>query len=165
MPALEGFVRSRTQHHDPGFLGQPGPAGEPFVHAHVTLLAPFDSLPDEVAVTQVLARHRAFDYVLRRLAVFGNGIIHARPEPEDHFRRLTADLRTAFPGVLPYRGLHPVAPHVTLEAQAPGVDLPTVRQWTSRVLPARTRAEAVDLVWYESGSTRLLRRWRLDGVS
>ncbi|WP_420175053.1 2'-5' RNA ligase family protein [Luteococcus sp. OSA5] len=158
---LEDFVRRRTLHHDDGFLGHSEVVGESFVHAHVTLLGPFDAVPDQTKVGAVLRGVRAFDYRLAELDVFPNGIIHAVPSPSEGFSSLTTALRTAFPAVLPYRGQFPVRPHVTLEALSEQVTLAKVREWTSRVLPTSATAEAVDLVWYESGNTRLVQRWRL----
>lgn len=61
VPALEGFVRSRTAHYDPGFLGVSEIEGEPFVHAHITVLAPFASPPDRDRVAQGLAGTAPFE--------------------------------------------------------------------------------------------------------
>ncbi|GAA1393443.1 2'-5' RNA ligase family protein [Luteococcus peritonei] len=161
VPPLEDFVRGGTSHYDPSFLGQPGPAGESFVHAHLTLLGPFDVLPASERVRRALQGHGPVRFWLRRLDTFPNGIIHAVPEPDDGARGLTAVLRREFPEVLPYRGEFPVRPHVTLDAVGPGIDEDWVRTATSRVLPVLVVADRVDLVWYESGGTRLVETFSL----
>lgn len=161
VPQLEDFVRQRTAHYDPGFLGSSRVDGQQHVHAHVTALAPFTQPPDAASVRRLAARVAAFEYVLRRVDVFPNGIIHAVPEPDEAFRALTGALRELFPEVVPYGGLHDVNPHVTLDAVGPGVDLSWVRERTNRVLPCSSRAEVLDLVWYEQGNTRLLERFPL----
>lgn len=170
--ALESFVRERTAHHDAGFLGRSEVPGEDFVHAHITLLGPFDEMPESNRVARALAPfHPAADaerptVQLARIETFPNGIIHAVPEPDEPLRAMTAALCDEFVGVLPYRGEFGVRPHVTLEARATGpdgerVDEQWVREWTRRVLPAFVAIEEVDLVWYESRNTRLVSRWRL----
>ena len=161
VPALEDFVRERTAHYDAGFLGRSQLPGQDFVHAHVTLLGPFDALPDPARVAAALAGLGPTRFWLRRVDVFGNGIIHAVPEPERQLRRLTGTLRRAFPQVVPYRGEFPVRHHLTLDAVGPGVDRDWVAERTSRVLPVLVEAGHVDLVWYESGSTRLVERFAL----
>lgn len=161
VPALEGFVRSRTAHYDPGFLGTSEVPGEDFVHAHITVLAPFASLPDQDQVAEGLDGIAPFEVRLDRAERFPNGLLHSPPVPEDGLRAMTRRMRRLFPEVTPYEGRYRPAPHLTLDAEGPGVSLELVREWTSRVLPCPTRIEAVDLVWYESGSTRLCHRWWL----
>ncbi|GAB2480724.1 hypothetical protein GCM10027030_13460 [Luteococcus sediminum] len=161
VPALEDFVRSRTDHYDPGFLGTSDVADTDFVHAHITVLAPFASLPDLALVAEGLFGTAPFEVTLGTAELFPNGLVHSRPEPEDALRALTARMCTLFPDVVPYGGLHRPVPHLTLDALGPGVSLASVREWTSRVLPCSSRIEAVDLVWYESGNTRLCHRWWL----
>ncbi|MFZ2260061.1 2'-5' RNA ligase superfamily protein [Luteococcus japonicus] len=161
VPELEDFVRERTAHYDTGFLGASEVPGQCHVHAHVTALGPFLSPPDVRIVRGIAARTAAFGHTLSRIEVFPDGIIHAVPEPKAPFRALTAALREAFPEVIPYGGLHEVNPHVTLDAVGPGVDVEWVRECLSRVLPCSSRAEALDLVWYEQGNTRLMERFAL----
>ncbi len=155
---LDDFVRGRFQHHDPDLVGISDLLGEDFVHAHVTVLGPFDALPDRHQVQRLAATWAPFDAFCGRVATFPNGIIHAPVEPASSFTHMTATAQDAFGGVKPYRGQFDVSPHVTLDAVAEGVDADTVAAQLSDVLPLAFRAEVVDLVWYEQGATRLVAR-------
>lgn len=157
VPPLEPFVRVRYEVHDPSLVG----AGESFVHAHVTVIGPFDELPAADQVARLARRLRPFDARLDGVRTFPNGIIHAPAAPAQHFEEFTRAACEAFPGVLPYRGHFEVTPHVTLEAVAPGVDEQVVAAWLEGVLPGAFRADALDLVWYEQGNSHLVQRHRL----
>ena len=116
VPQLEPFIRARWEHYDPAWVSD-DPA---FAHAHVTLLSPFLAPPLSAGVRRTLLRalsgHHAFRFDLRRIATFPNGIVHALPEPDDGFRRLTADLVAGFPQCPPYAGEFPdPVPHLTLD--------------------------------------------------
>ncbi|WP_245725685.1 2'-5' RNA ligase family protein [Propionibacterium cyclohexanicum] len=156
VPQLEPFVRARTAFYDPGFVS----ADPRFCHAHITLLAPFDELPERDAVARAIASMRAFDFRLADFDVFSGGMIYLRPQPLSPFRQATASLLAAFPQVVPYGGPDPV-PHLSLDVLSATVSPASTRRQVGDLVPARCQAESVDLCWYESGACRLVERWQL----
>ena len=166
VPALEPFVVARTRHYDTDYVS----ADPDFVHAHVTALAPFlgeESLTESAlaVVAEVAATTRPFDFVLETVDTFPNGIVHLLPEPSGPFAALTATLWAAFPQCPPYAGrFGAVVPHLTLDAVSDEVTETSTRRMVGTHLPARCRAERLDLAWYEPGSCRTLRSWRLAGT-
>ncbi|WP_228387808.1 MULTISPECIES: 2'-5' RNA ligase family protein [unclassified Nocardioides] len=180
VPALEGFVRARTRHHDPAYLS---PDAD-HVHAHVTVLGPLpgdgEGVDPETAalVAEAVAAVAPFDYRLTRIATFPDGIIHLVPEPDDGFRALTARLVEAFPQFPPYAGrfgrLADLQPHLTLDLRTDERGDPAERvteestralldTFLDRPLPLACRAERVDLAWYEQHRCRTLASWQLGG--
>jgi hypothetical protein len=163
VPELEPFVSARTAHHDGDYVS----TDPTFVHAHVTALAPFLGQPDLTAdvlgrVSEIASRTEPFDFALETIDTFPNGIVHLLPEPSAPFAALTAQLWTAFPQCPPYAGAFAdVVPHLTLDALSPDVTQDSTQQLVSEHLPARCRAERLDLAWYEPGRCRVLRSWRL----
>lgn len=163
VPALEPFVRARTEFYDPAYLS----ADPAYVHAHVTALGPF--LPDPGAedlalVAKVAASVEPFGFRLERLAAFPDGIIHLVPEPQEPFRELTARLVEAFPQCPPYEGRYgarDLVPHLTLDLRSPSVSEDSTRALLGRLVPATCRAERLDLAWYRPGGCGLLRSWPL----
>lgn len=163
VPQLEPFVRARTGHYDADYVSS-DPA---FVHAHVTALGPF--LPPEAlgdretdSILEVLRETEPFEFVLAQVATFPNGIVHLVPEPEEPFRRLTARLARAFPQCPPYAGEFPdVRPHLTLDALSDTVSEASTRDLLGELVPARCRADRLDLAWYEQGGCRILASWPL----
>ena len=161
VPGLETFVRARTEHYDTDYLST-DPA---FTHAHVTALAPFLPEVDDGAaatVAAIVADTRAFDFTLERVATFPNGIIHLVPEPDTGFRELTRRLAAAFPQCPPYAGrFADVRPHLTLDARSDTVSEESTRDLLGALVPARCRADRLDLAWYAPGGCRVLRSWEL----
>lgn len=161
VPELEPFVRARTAHYDTGYLSDdPG-----FTHAHVTALGPFLPEPDVEAhatVGRIVAEIPAFGFTLARVETFPNGIIHLVPEPDTGFLELTRRLSAAFPQCPPYAGeFADVRPHLTLDATSDAVTEESTRALLGDLVPARSRAERLDLAWYAPGGCRLLRSWQL----
>jgi 2'-5' RNA ligase len=163
VPTLEPFVRARWEHYDPTWVS----TDRAFAHAHVTVLSPFLQPPIATGagrrVERVLRRHRAFEFELRRIDTFPNGIIHALPEPDDGFRRLTAELVAAFPQCPPYAGEFPdPVPHLTLDLAQGEVTEESVTAAVAGLLPATgCRADRVQLAWYAQGGCRVLQEWPL----
>jgi hypothetical protein len=163
VPRLEQFVRARWEHYDPEWVST-DPA---FAHAHVTVLSPFLDPPldagDLQRVEQVVRRHRAFEFALRRVDIFPNGIVHALPDPDDGFRRLTAELVAAFPQCPPYAGEFPdPVPHLTLDLAHGEVTEASVTAAVGDFLPATgCRADRVQLAWYAQGGCRVVQEWHL----
>ena len=154
-------MRERTAYYDTDYL-----SGDPaFTHAHVTALGPFlDELdPDAEAVVAGIARRtEPFDFVLADLDTFPDGIVHLVPEPAGPFSALTRRLVEAFPQCPPYGGRVPdPQPHLTLDARSATVTEESTRQSLGGLLPARCRADRLDLAWYEAGACRVLRSWAL----
>lgn len=161
VPPLDAFVRGRYAFYDPSLLGTSGLPDADFVHAHVTVLGPFDAVPGLAEVGELAVGMAPVDARCSRVAVFPNGIIHCPAEPAEGFRLLHDLARDHFPEIEPYRGHYDVDPHVTLDAVGVEVSLGSVASELTGLLPVAFRAEALDLVWYEQGRTRLLGRWRL----
>lgn len=153
---LDGFVTGRYRHHDPSLLGR-GLPGEPFVHAHVTVLGPFATLPDDGLVAALAAATAPAVARCAAVATFPNGIIHAPVAPAEDFAAMTRRAAATF-ATAPYGGRFPVAPHVTLEAVGGGIDRAWVERQLSGVLPVQFIADRLDVVWYEQDSTHLVAR-------
>lgn len=165
VPALEPFVRARTEHYDASYLA----ADPDHVHAHITALAPFvDALTDDVArrVAAIAAETEPFDFVLApRIHRFPDGMLHLRPEPDEGFHKLTARLAAEFPDFPPYAGAFDPVPHLTLDLLSEEVTeastLALLGDLLGDLLPATCRAERLDLAWYAPDSSRVLASWPL----
>ncbi|GAB3881674.1 hypothetical protein GCM10028802_27160 [Terrabacter terrigena] len=163
MPQLEPFVRARHAHYDGAYVSS-DPA---FVHAHVTALGPFlpvaSITPEALATVAGIASSTApFDFILKRVDTFPNGIVHLLPEPAEPFAGLTQRLWDAFPQCPPYAGaFDDVVPHLTLDAVSGEVTEASTTRDVGPGLPARCRAEQLHLAWYEPDACRVLHSWRL----
>jgi 2'-5' RNA ligase len=161
VPALEPFVRDRTACYDASFLS----TDPMFVNAHITLLGPWLPQPSaaELArVGRIVADVPAFDFTLAEFDEFPDGVIYLRPEPAAPFAELTARLVAAFPQCPPYGGLFgTVVPHLTLDRRSPTVTRSTVRAAVGDLVPAHTRAERVDLQWWDNHDCHVRHSWKL----
>lgn len=157
VPELENWVRERTRHYDPGFVS----ADPRFTHAHITVLAPLLTW-DLAAITRLAAATKGFDYELRHIKVFPNGIIYLRPEPDEQFRRLTQLALVAHPNVKP-NGAPDPKPHLTLDLNTAEIDVASTRRSLGDLIPVTSRAETLELSWYRSGECHLIERWPLMG--
>lgn len=162
VPELETYVLERTRHYDDSFVST-DPA---FIHAHITLLAPFLSAPstdDLERVEKIATATAAFAFVLEDVRVFAGGTIYLHPEPAEPFAALTAELSAAFPQCPPYAGLFDPLPHLTVDHIAGGVDLDSTRTSLAPFVPARCRAERISLQWYANHGCRVIAEWPLGG--
>ncbi|GAA5032213.1 2'-5' RNA ligase family protein [Terrabacter aeriphilus] len=165
VPPLEPFVLARTRHYDLDYVS----ADPAFTHAHVTALGPFLDLTDQTVealgqVGEIASGTAPFDFTLDTVDTFPNGIVHLLPAPSAPFAQLTAQLADAFPQCPPYAGrFAAVVPHLTLDALGADVSEASTRALVAPWLPARCRAERLDLAWYEPGRCRVLHSWRLGG--
>ena len=165
VPALEPFVRARTEHYDRDYVS----ADPRFVHAHVTALGPFlppaGLTPEALGqVAEIACATAPFDFTLEQVGVFPNGIIHLLPEPTTPFEALTERLWRAFPQCPPYAGeFGAVVPHLTLDAVSDEVTAESTLRLAAPHVPARCRADRLDLAWYSRGDCRILHSWRLGG--
>jgi len=163
VPELEDYVVARTRHYDASFLS----ADPSFVHAHVTVLAPFvptASVEELDAVAAIADRTPAFDFELAEVAAFPDGTIHLPPAPDRPFRELTAAVARAFPACPPYGGRYPdPVPHLTLDRVAPGISVAAVAADLRTVLPVRCRADRIELHWYANHDCRVLAAWKFGG--
>jgi hypothetical protein len=160
VPELEPYVVARTRHYDDSFLS----TDPTFVHAHITLLAPWlpDPAADDLArVAKLAAATPPFDFVLSRLDVFAGGTIYLAPEPAAPFASLTAELVAAFPGCPPYAGSFDAVPHLTVDHLLGGVTVEETRAALGDLVPARCRADRISLQWYANHGCRTLAEWRL----
>jgi 2'-5' RNA ligase len=165
VPALEPFVRARSEHYDRDYVS----ADPRFVHAHVTALGPFfppaELSPEVIGQLASIACATApFDFVLGEVGVFPNGIVHLLPGPSAPFEELTGRLWRAFPQCPPYAGeFGAVVPHLTLDALSDEVTAESTRQLVAPYVPVGCRADRLDLAWYARGGCRVLQSWRLGG--
>ena len=162
VPELEPFARSRWEHYLPSWVSH-DPA---FTHAHVTALAPYLPRPTAADLARVAAIARAtvpFDYVLREPQELADGFIQVPPVPAAPFAALTRALWDAFPQCPPYGGVYAAAPHVTLDQRSETVSLASTRELLGDLLPARCRADRLELHWYEEGNCHVLADWKLSG--
>ncbi|MFD7074337.1 2'-5' RNA ligase family protein [Nocardioides sp. NPDC059952] len=162
VPELETYVLERTRHYDDSFVS----ADPAFVHAHITLLAPFLSSPttdDLEHIGKIAAAAAAFDFRLDEVRVFAGGTIYLPPDPAEPFAALTAELSAAFPQCPPYAGLFEPVPHLTVDHIAGGVDLASTRSTLTPYLPAQCRADRVSLQWYANHGCRTIAEWSLGG--
>ena len=162
VPELEAYVLERTHHYDASFVST-DPA---FVHAHITLLAPFLDAPttaDLELVEKIATATAAFDFVLEDVRVFAGGTIYLHPEPAGPFAALTAALSAAFPQCPPYAGVFEPVPHLTVDHIAGGVDLESTRTSLARFLPARCCADRISLQWYANDDCHVIAEWALGG--
>lgn len=158
---LDDVVRERTAYYDASFVSV-DPA---FVHAHITLLAPWIPAPgaDDLAlVARVAGRTRSFAFQLGDIGEFPDGIIHLRPEPAGPFRELASLLADAFPQCPPYEGRYGApAPHLTLDRRSSSVTPESVRRLLAGRLPVAAFADRIDLQRWANYDCRLLQSWRL----
>lgn len=163
VPELESFVRLRWEHYAPALVS----ADPAFTHAHITALAPYLLDPTDAdlgRVAAIAATTEQFDYALDTVRVLPDGHINLEPEPAAPFARLTARLWEAFPQCPPYGGRHcDVAPHLTLDRCSPEVSAESTRALLGDAVPARCRADRLELQWYQTGGCRALRSWPLGG--
>jgi len=154
-----------TLHYDAGYVS----ADPVFTHAHVTALGPFLSHVDDAAaarIADIVATVEPFEFVLDRIDTFPNGIIHLVPEPDGWFRELTRLLAEAFPECPPYAGRFPaVVPHLTLDAQSATVTEESTAAALEATLPVSSRAQRLDLAWYQPGNCHVIRSWPLGSAA
>jgi 2'-5' RNA ligase len=145
VPAAEPLVHEHRRAHDPV-----APLGVP---AHITVLYPFvppDALDDELeaAIADVLRGFTAFDYELREVRRFDDGVLYLAPEPDEPFAALTDAISTRWPEHPPYGGgFDTVIPHLTV-AMADGAPVAAMEADLRPRLPVRARA---DVVWLMEG--------------
>ncbi len=162
VPELEAYVLERTRHYDDSFVSaDPG-----FVHAHITVLAPF--LPEPAAsdlerVGKIAEAASSWTYGLTAVEMSAGGNIHLAPEPAAPFAALTAELYAAFPQCPPYEGRFDPVPHLTVDHIAGGADLESTRTSLGPVLPVRCLADRISLQWYANHDCRLIAEWHLGG--
>lgn len=160
VPEMEAYVVSRTRHYDASFVS----ADPAFVHAHVTLLAPFLESPspaDLETVAKIAAAAVPFSYRLTSVRTFPGGTIYLEPAPAAPFSALTAELAAAFPQCPPYAGVFDAVPHLTVDHVAGGVSEDGVRRSLGELLPATCRADRIALQWYANHGCRTLAEWPL----
>ena len=162
VPELEPFARGRWEHYLPSWLSH-DPA---FTHAHITALSPFLPEPTAADLAQVAAiagLTAPFDYELREVAELADGFIQVAPEPARPFAAITQALWDAFPQCPPYAGEYDAVPHVTLDQRSPEVSVASTRALLGDLLPARCRADRLELHWNEEGNCHVLTDWKLTG--
>lgn len=175
VPPLEPLVRARHEFYDAAYVS----ADPTFAHAHVTVLAPFvgldalsptidprDARPAITVMAEIASRTASFELTFRRVATFPNGIVHLVAEPTDPLRQLTAQVRAAFPELIPYAGVYgsepgDVSAHLTIDALGPGVTERIVRNWVADLLPVQVIVDRVQVSWYEAWACRTVVEWPL----
>ncbi|MEI7057321.1 2'-5' RNA ligase family protein [Nocardioides sp. CCNWLW239] len=162
VPELEAYVVDRTRHYDDSFVSaDPG-----FVHAHITVLAPFLPRPtssDLERVAKIAQAAAPWTYGLADVEMSAGGNLHLAPEPAAPFAALTAELYAAFPQCPPYEGRFEPVPHLTVDHVAGGADLESTRTSLAPFLPARCRADRISLQWYANHDCHVIAEWPLGG--
>lgn len=161
VPELEPFVVERIRYYDPSFLS----ADPAFVHAHITLLAPWLESPsaeDLELVAKIARRTRAFGFTLAEVRPTPTGAIHLQPDPSEPFAALTDALWSAFPDCPPYAGEFSPAPHLTVDHRAGGATVRSSQAALGDLVPVACRADRISLQWYANNGCRTLAEWRLD---
>lgn len=162
VPELEPFARGRWVHYLPSWVSR----DSAFTHAHITALSPYlptATAPDLARVAAISQATAPFDYMLREVQELADGFIQVLPEPAAPFAALTHALWEAFPQCPPYAGAYDVAPHVTLDQRSDTVSVASTRALLGDLLPARCRADRLELQWYEEGNCHLIADWKLTG--
>lgn len=163
VPALDKVIRERTAFYDASFVS----TDPEFIHAHITLLAPWASKPtaeDLASVGRIAQKVGSFDITLSRIGEFADGIIHLLPEPDCQLRELTSRLATAFPQFPPYGGRYDDAvPHLTLDRRSVTVTPATVRASIGHLLPLTLTVDRIDLQWWANHGCQRLHTWQLAG--
>ena len=164
VPQLDQVVRSRTAHYDKTFVS----TDPRFVHAHITVLAPWVVAPTQAdldLVGEIAAQVEPTLVTLSEVEEFVGGVIHLRPEPAEPFGKLTSALSERYPDHPPYAGEFPdPVPHLTLDHPAGGVTLDEVRDRMEALLPITFTLERLDLQWWANNDCRLLHSWAIGGV-
>jgi len=162
VPELEPFVRARWHHYDSAWVSH-DPA---FVHAHITVLAPFraDPTPSDLArVAEIAGTTDPFPFALDEVDEFPNGLLHVRPDPDAPFIELTRRLWAAFPDCPPYGGAFEVAPHLTLDQRSSSVSRASTSAAVADLIPTMARADRLELQWYEAGRCHVRSSWPMSG--
>jgi 2'-5' RNA ligase len=161
VPALDHVIRERTAWYDPSFVS----TDPNFIHAHITLLAPWANQPNAEDLAHVERIARAvgpFEIKLSRIGEFPDGVIHLLPEPDFQLRELTSLLTTAFPQFPPYNGRYDNAtPHLTLDRRSATVTPGTVRASIGHLLPRTITVDRIDLQWWANHGCQRLLTWKL----
>jgi 2'-5' RNA ligase len=165
VPALDTVIRERTAAYDASFVS----TDPNFIHAHITLLAPWASKPtaaDLAHVEHIAQAVGPFEMKLSQLGEFADGIIHLRPEPDVQLRELASRLATAFPQFPPYGGRYAdVIPHLTLDRRSATVTRASVRDSIGHLLPLTVTVDRIDLQWWANHSCQRLHTWQLGGYA
>jgi 2'-5' RNA ligase len=165
VPQLDAVVRERTAFYDPDFV-----SSDPrFVHAHMTVLAPWVSSPtdDDLDAIAAIARSTSpFEVHLSRVGEFPDGTIHLVPDPDRELRILTHRAAHAFPDHPPYDGRFTEAvPHLTLDRRSIDVSVESVRRSVAGMLPVTCVVDRIHLQWWANHDCRLLHEWPLGGAA
>ena len=128
------------------------------VPAHVTVLYPFVA-PSAITaaviagVADAVGSVSAFDCEFAATAWFGQEVVWLAPRPDEPFRALTRAVSAAFPGYLPYGGVHDDAvPHLTVGDRAAdgAAELRAAEADVLRWLPIQAH---ISRVWLMTGTT------------
>lgn len=161
VPELNGWIRARTAHYDASFLGR----SPDFVNAHITVLGPWLAEPtaaDLACIGAIAAATPTFSFSLGALRTFPDGIIYLEVTPATPFTALTEQVSAAFPDHPPYGGVFgSVVPHLTLDRVGTEVTVASVRQSLDGLVPTTSRAEQIDLQWWENDNCHVMASWPL----
>lgn len=150
VPEAEALVGAWRSLHDP--------KARTGVPAHITLVVPW--LPPEeidearlAELDELLARQRAFDYLLDKVCWFGERVLWLAPSPAEPFKQLTALLAEHF-GTPPWGGeFSEVVPHLTVGLASAdnasgccGSTLADAAADLATKLPVACRAREVDVM-------------------
>ena len=133
--------------------------------AHVTMLFPFRSSIDARTISAVGALSaglRAFDATFRESGRFRNDVVWLRPEPCDHFERVSDAVLAAFPDLAPYDGAHQGRTlHLTVASRLRGHEADQLLDDIGDVLPLTDRVELLSLMVETGSGWRETHSWPL----
>ena len=138
-----------------------------FTHAHITALSPYLPRPTAADLARVAAVARAtapFDYVLREIQELPDGFIQVAARPGCALRRADPGVVGGVPAVPALREGSTTSPRTSPSTSGPTtVSVASTRALLGDLLPARCRADRLELHWYEEGNCHVLADWKLTG--
>lgn len=159
VPALEPFVRARTEHYDAAWL-----SSDPhFTHAHITVLAPWlggPSVTDFEVLESIATSTDAFAFEATTVAAFPDGTVHLPAEPAAPIAELMRQVSAAFPDCPPYAGafgsVDELTPHITLDRLSAEVTVESTRALVDDFIPAGCEAQRLEVHRYRENDCRVL---------
>ncbi len=149
VPEAEGVVSGHR-----GRLDRAAALGVP---AHVTVIFPFVA-PAEMnagvvaALAAAAGAVGAFECEFPATGWFGQDVLWLAPRPAGPFRALTHAVMAAFPGCLPYGGVHSdVVPHLTI-GDRPAGSVAALRAAEADVLRSLPIRAHISRVWLMTGN-------------
>ena len=135
--------------------------------AHVTMLFPFCSPVDELAIEAISgigAAARPFDASFADVGRFGDGVVWLRPQPAADFDQLDDLVLASFPDCLPSaRSQIGRTLHLTVASRLRGAEADRLVDEVRALLPIAERIDRITLMVEHDGGWGIERSWPLGG--